>query len=123
MLPAKHLFAALVLLGASACASAAQPEPPYRLGGMAQTACAHPVQLLTLDQVGQPYREVSQLSVACPFLSVSTCERRLLARGCELGADAIVITRTSVLAARGRRPNQAELADEAVAIRFAATRP
>ena len=106
----------LAALAAPACSSTPEPAPGYRLSGPEQSSCPRSVQLLTLAQVPGSYREVSRLSVTCPYLVPNGCERRLLARGCELGADAIVLTRSKLQRSPG--PNKIDLADEAVAIRF-----
>jgi len=106
----------LAALAAPACSSAPQPAPSYRLSGPEQSSCPRSVQILTFAQVPGSYREVSRLSVTCPYLLPNGCERRLLARGCELGADAIVLTRSKLQGSPGK--NKVDLADEAVAIRF-----
>ena len=111
----------LAALAAPACSSTPQPAPSYRLSGPEQSSCPRSVQLLTLAQVPGSYREVSRLSVTCPYLLPNGCERRLLARGCELGADAIVLTRSNLQRSDGK--NKGYLADEAVAIRFQAAPP
>ena len=109
-----------VLLGfvASGCMGA-QPPPPYGLH-QAESGCRHPVELLTMSQASRPaYRELERLSVTCPKLVPTKCEQLLLARGCVLGADAIVVQR-EVPITRGRLKYIAQMAEEAIAVRFAA---
>jgi hypothetical protein len=57
---------------------------------------------------------LAAISVTCPYVSAATCERSLLARGCELAADAVVVRRSNVI---GRKATP-QLAEEAIAIRF-----
>ena len=108
----------LAVFAAFACSSPPAPAPSYRLSGPEQSSCLHPVRLLTFAQVPGSYRELSSLSVTCPYLFPNACERELLARGCELGADAVVLTRSNLQRAKILGSNKAELADEAVAIRL-----
>ena len=108
----------IVAIFASGCATASRTPPaePYRLS-RPEVTCPHPVELLTLAQASRPaYRELARLSATCPKLSPTTCEQFLLARGCEVGADAIVVQRELPIA-RVKHPPQ--MAAEAIAVRFA----
>ena len=106
-----------------ACSATPAPAPSYRLSGPEQSECPRPVQLLSPAEVSGPYRELSRLSVTCPYLVPNACERKLLARGCELGADAILLTRSNLERSKELGRNKGQLADEAVAIRFQASTP
>lgn len=107
----------LLALVAGGC-TGAQPPPPYG-SSRAEPACLHPIELLTLSQASRPaYRELAHLSVTCPKLAPTTCEQSLLARGCELGADAIVVQRQ--VAVRSNTKYVPQIAEEALAVRFTA---
>jgi hypothetical protein len=60
------------------------------------------------------FEEVASLSATCPYTSPNGCDRLLLARACELGADAIVAGKSRIIGRKGKP----QLAEEAVAIRL-----
>ena len=129
---AAALLARLLLLGGVACAPSPPPAPPYRLGDNASSECPRSVQLFTPEQVARPYRELSEISATCPYVSPTTCDRILLARGCDLGADAVVILKTSTLgtsaagatsARRSLGGPSARLVEEARLVRWSSNDP
>lgn len=106
-----------MMLFVSACASTPAPAPGYRLSGPEQSSCPHSLRLLSTAELPAPYRELSRISVTCPYLVPNACEQKLLDRGCALGADAVVLTRSYLQRLHPGR-DKGERADEAVAIRF-----
>ena len=104
----------LMLFAVMACAQRSPPAGLYRLGGAEQSRCPRPVQLLDTTPA-EAFQELASISATCPYTSPTTCERSLLRRGCELAADAVVLRQSNVM---GRRAKP-QLAEEAVAIRFA----
>ena len=105
------------LFGAG-CASTTQPEGPYRLIQPEPVSCLHPVSVLSAAQASRPaYREVARMSATCPGIAPTQCEQTLLARACELGADAIIIQREQPIA---RTKYTSRMAEEAIAVRFTA---
>ena len=111
----------MALFGAG-CASTSQSAAPYRLSEPEPVTCLHPVSLLSESQASRPqYREVARLSATCFSMAPTRCEQTLLARACELGADAIIIQRETALDRGARRAKNApQMAEEAIAVRFAA---
>ncbi len=104
------------LFGAG-CASTTQPAAPYRLSEPEPVSCLHPVSVLTAAQASRPaYHEVARLSATCPGIAPTQCERTLLARACDLGADAIIVQRELPIA---RTKYTSRMAEEAIAVRFA----
>jgi hypothetical protein len=71
------------------------------------------VQLLSVPPP-EAFEQLASLSVTCPYPSPNTCDRRLLAKACDLGANAVVVQRSNVIGRKGKP----ELAEEAIAIRF-----
>jgi hypothetical protein len=119
----------LLVIGTVACtgcAPSAQSTSLYHLDTPAQSECARPVQWLENAQVTRPYRELARLSATCPSLLPSTCEKILLARGCALGADAIVPLRWTLTTLKPnavhttRRPRSIGQVCESLAIRYTA---
>jgi hypothetical protein len=104
----------LLLLGAASCAAAPHQEGLYRLSDAKPIECSRVVRLLTVEQAPLAYHELAQVSATCPYVSPRTCEHILLSRGCELGADAIVVRGTHVI---GRKAKPM-LADDGLAIGF-----
>src|SRR5450432_2277277 len=109
-----HVSLLLLLLGSASCISTPPRGGIYRVSGEPRSDCSHSVQLLQAAQLLPAHHELARLSATCPYLSPITCELELLSRGCELGADAIVITATRTIG-KSEKP---QLADEALAIRF-----
>ena len=103
----------LIFWAVTACAARSAPGGLYRVGGVEQSNCAHPVQLLSAPPP-EPFEELASLSVTCPYPSPNTCDRLLLARACNLKADALVVRENRVIG----RKTKPQLAEEAVAIRF-----
>ena len=67
-----------------------RPVPPRVLN------CPRPVRLIEGEDAYQgTYREITRISVACQYRAPLTCDEALLARGCELGADAVWVKQTS----------------------------
>lgn len=112
-----------LLLVALGCASNSVSRGAYDFAPP-ESECLHSVELLSAAQLTRPYLELASLSATCPSLSPRACAQTLLARGCELHADAVVIDASSVLAPRTQflpprgRTNRALLAEEARAIRY-----
>lgn len=104
----------LVSLALTACSGSSTPAGLYRVGGVEQSSCAHSVRLLRA-RPREAFEELASLSATCPYPSPNTCERRLLARACDLAADAVVVEESRVIGRKGKP----ELAEEAIAIRFA----
>ena len=102
-----------VLFAMTACAEDSAPAGLYKLGGAEKSICPRPVQLLNAPPP-EAFEEVASLSATCPYTSPNTCDRRLLARACELATDAVVIQGGKVT---GRKAKP-QLAEDAVAIRF-----
>ncbi len=68
------------------------PADFYREVSQSQKPCSHSVRLLRAGQVPeQPYDELSLLSSTCSPSSPGLCDRILLERGCERGADAVLV--------------------------------
>lgn len=64
----------------------------YRSVGQSQKPCPHTVQLLRIGELPErPYDELSILSSTCSPGSPMLCDRILLERGCEHGADAVLL--------------------------------
>lgn len=95
--------AAIVLLMVSGCATpriADQPAPRDTYRQLRQlhdkAHCDHPVQVLRNHaEAVRPYRQIAALSATCSPGTPSVCEREMLDRACELGADAIILTPNS----------------------------
>ncbi len=114
------LATVLALLVCTSCHSQpAQPRSLYRLSSVEAPPCAHRVTLLTAAQMAaDEYRELAHLSATCPPISPTTCERVLLARACDIGADTVVITQTTTIGTKGK-PEQVDEATAFSAIQAA----
>jgi hypothetical protein len=82
--------------------------------------CEPPVELLRSEsEARRPYRDVASLSASCYPGAPRLCENRLLARACELKADAVIL-RPSV---PGGTPvgasKQSQISVDARAVRWA----
>lgn len=98
-----------------ACAPTGAPGGLYRVGAAEQSNCFRPVQTLGAPPP-EAFEELATISAACPYTSPKTCDRLLLARACDLTADAIIVQESSAI---GRRAKP-QLVEEAIAIRFSA---
>ena len=107
----------MVAMASVACAQTGAPGGLYRMPTTEQSSCLWPVRTLS-SPPPVAFKDVATISVVCPYTSPRTCDRLLLARACDLGADAI-IAQASGATGRTRNP---PLVEEAIAIRFLAPR-
>ena len=103
----------LSVLGVAAC----QQERAHsylHLSHPAPPRCAHHVVLIRPDEpVLKTYRELASISVTCGALAPEDCDMSLLARGCDLGADAVWVKSSSYVAgARHGRSSESGVALE-----------
>jgi hypothetical protein len=103
-----------------ACASGQHEHGLYRVAPEEPKACAHSVRLLRAEQVpSTQHDELARLSATCPKVDPTRCERILLERGCELGADVVVLNGEGAVHHRAGGP--VETMQSAVALRFASS--
>jgi hypothetical protein len=109
---------------ALACAASPGPTSVYDLGEPSRSECPHRVLLLSVAELARPYRELARLSATCRALSPRACEQTLLWRGCVLGADAVVMQRSSTVTPNQnalpstKRGNEGLLVEDAIAVRY-----
>lgn len=61
--------------------------------------CARRVELITAEMAPpKPFRELRTLDVTCHSAFPRECDGELVARGCDVGADAVWLKRTSYIA-------------------------
>jgi uncharacterized protein YbjQ (UPF0145 family) len=116
----------LSVLGALlACACAGLAEPREALGPpefvqrtKPEPSCDHVVELVQSGATDRPYDEVSRISVTCHPSAQEICERRLRARACTLGADAVLLMPPDS-EGTGKPPySQSQIAQSGVAVRY-----
>lgn len=72
---------------------ASAPSDYFASSNVATTACPREVELLrSAAEVRRPFRQLADLSATCYPGAPRVCENRLLARACELEADALVLS-------------------------------
>ena len=108
--------------GFASCSSGPRPPSVYELSRGEPAECRHPVQLFSEGEPLRRYRELARVSVTCPLLAPRACEEKLLARACDLGANAVLIRRSNTTSPamfrRTKTGREALLVDEAVAVRY-----
>jgi len=104
-------------LTAFGCTTSAAQESLYDTKDPRPLGC-HAL-LLDSSQVGGPYRQLAKLSATCSKLQRSRCEQLLLARACELGADAVLIESSEAPPPLHTiRRSEMRVTEEAVAVRY-----
>ncbi len=93
------LSAALVVTGCLATPRAQDAPAPREYASQLQhdePECARNVMVFDPGTIPQRrYHEIASLSATCYPGALANCERRLKARACELGADAIILGDTT----------------------------
>lgn len=108
-----------VVVVGSAC-SGERAHGLYHLSSAPPPSCARPVRLVRGEAaIDDSYRELASISATCGDVAPTDCENTLLARACELGADAVWIKNTSYVGPK-RHPR---LTEEGVAVAFTSAPP